>query len=203
MKGEADVGRLAFLMVLALAAGAASADIIQWDFAPAGEGTFAVSSSQLTQTVPDEFVMAAGCSQYGCPGLAAGNFVTDGTDPTVWIAQTIQNDTTFDWTDYHITIGMTQAFTITGVIAPDNWTWNITAPAAGTGPDGTAGYVGDVDYSVGSGSPIVQGASGDFGLIVHFNGSIAYCTEQIPTPEPATLGLLALAGSALLARRRR
>jgi hypothetical protein len=190
------------MMVVTLAAGSAWGTILQWNLEPAGDGgTVAVTSSNLTETTPDQYELVAGCSQYGSPALLAGSFTTDATDPTVWLAQTIQNDTTFDWTGYHLAIGMTQPFTITGVIAPDNWTWTITDPVPGTTPSGIAGYIGDVDYSVGTGSPIAQGASGDFGLIIHFNGSIAYCTQQVPLPEPATLGLLAI-GLAALRRRR-
>jgi len=54
------------------------------------------------------------------------------------------------------------------------------------------------------GDPINVGESGTFGLIVSFDGAMDYrfCSEQIPTPEPATLAMLAL-GVPLLLRRKR
>ena len=44
--------------------------------------------------------------------------------------------------------------------------------------------------------------TGNFGLIVSFVGDVAFCAEQVPTPEPATLGLLAIGGLAMMRRRR-
>ena len=53
--------------------------------------------------------------------------------------------------------------------------------------------------------PIDPGDSGTFGLKISFtgsaNGTTSFCAEQIPTPEPASLALLALGGLAMIRRR--
>jgi len=186
-----------------LAGSAAQADIVDWDCQDDGDGAIVMTNQTLVDN-GGYYELTADCEQYDYPGHVEGWFDTDTeTDPIVWIIETVDNATDFDWTDYHIDIGMDKDFQITGVIAPPDWTWTITPPVAGqplpshTNP-GT-GWVGSVDYY--AGTPIEIGQSGNFGLIVSFEGSVAFCTEQVPTPEPATLALLAFGG--LLVRRRR
>jgi hypothetical protein len=142
--------------------------------------------------------------QYWTPGHIAGSITTDTElDPTVWLVETVDNSTNFTWTDYHIAIGMNKAFSIIGVVAPPDWTWAITAPASGqqlpNQPPGTLGWVGTVDYY--AGTAIAPGQSGNFGLVVSFLGSVQFCTQQYPTPEPATLAILGLGGLTLLRKR--
>ena len=50
------------------------------------------------------------------------------------------------------------------------------------------------------GSSVNVGDDGQFDYRISFLGSIAYCQEMIPTPEPGSLLLLSLGG--LLIRRR-
>jgi hypothetical protein len=99
---------------------------------------------------------------------------------------------------------MTKSFSIsTSVIAPDDWTYEITQPVSGMplpNNNGT-GWVGTIDYYIGTGLPIGIGQSGDFGFKISFVGSVAFCTEQIPTPEPATMTLFALGAIALIRKR--
>ena len=62
--------------------------------------------------------------------------VTDTTtDPTLTVNNSINNTSSFAWTEYIVSVAMNQSFSIdsAGVITPSGWTANITAP---TGRDG-------------------------------------------------------------------
>jgi hypothetical protein len=199
--------RVILCVICVLVAGSwAQADIIDWSCDDDGDGAIVMNSPALTPNGnPGEYDLTMDGVQYSYPAHVDGYFNTDTEqDPTVWIIETVENQTDFAWTDYHIDIGMNKTFQIIGVIAPGDWTWVITPPTypqalpSETNP-GT-GWVGSVDMYAGTAVPI--GGSGNFGLIVSFVGSVAFCTEQIPTPEPATLGLLAIGGLAMLRRRR-
>ncbi|NLX12971.1 MAG: hypothetical protein GXY44_04850 [Phycisphaerales bacterium] len=185
----------------------ASAEIIDWDCFDDDDGAIVMDTgasvwTQLGDTggIPTYQLDMFG-TQNWAPAHVEGWFETDTEeDPIVWLVQTVDNQTTFAWTHYEIIIGMPQAFSIIGVVAPPDWTWAITAPVSGQPiPNGGTGWLGSVDYY--AGTPIPVGGSGTFGVILQFDGSVQFCTEQIPTPEPVTAGLLALGGLVFLRRR--
>ncbi|MCB9852956.1 MAG: PEP-CTERM sorting domain-containing protein [Phycisphaerales bacterium] len=110
----------------------------------------------------------------------------------------LNNTTNFDWTDFHIDLLPNPSG---GAIS------NVTAlPNAAFGNvmvmdnmDGTYSIWWD-NFTGGSGVPIGGMTSLDFSLDI--TGSIAFKMVQHPTPEPATLSLLAIGGLALIRRRR-
>jgi len=172
-----------------------------------GDGVIVVNDSSMALTYDsglDEYTLSMDCAQTSeTNGHIEGEFVAP-EDPKVWIAETVENQTTFAWTDYHITFGMTQEFTIsTSVITPDDWSFAVVQPIAGNLPNGGGpGYIGTIDYyAAPAGSPIAIGDSGDFGFKVTFTGSANFCSEQYPTPEPATMTMLALGALALIRRK--
>ncbi len=183
--------------------GVASATIIGVNADDDGDGAIVATA---TWDAPSSTINVSGVQNWS-PGHIAGTITTDTElDPTVWIVESIDNETSYTWTDYHISIGMDKPFSIVGVVAPPDWTWNITPPADGRQlPNqlpGTLGWVGMVDYF--AGTTIAPGQSGQFGIVVSFSGTVQFCTAQNPTyvPEPATLAMLGL-GSLLLLRKRR
>lgn len=195
---------MAVAMVLA-ATTIAQAKITAWNCADDGDGAIVMQPGQWTVIneavgTPAEYRLDISGVQEWYPAHVQGDFTTDTPeDPIVWIVEQVENQTDFIWTDYHIDIGMTKPFSIIGVVAPPDWTWAITQPVGGQPiPNGGTGWLGSVDYY--AGTPIQIGQSGQFGLVISFLGSVEFCTEQIPTPEPASLVLLAL-GSLLLRRR--
>ena len=136
--------------------------------------------------------------------LAAFLAIPTLVNAALWFDETLNNDTDFAWTGYHIDVGMADAFTIshTNVIAPTDWTFIVTDPIAGLIPGGGPGYVGTINYSIGTGNSIDIGQSGDFGFKVSFLGSVNFTTELIPTvPEPATITLLCIGALALLRKK--
>jgi hypothetical protein len=185
-----------------------------------GDGAIVMNPATLTNgghegTIPVYNLTMSG-KQYDAPAHMLGELFSDSEtiDPIVWITQTVENDTTFAWTDYHIAIGMDKAFTIGdsihltgldsqyGIVAPADWTWTITQPVGNQLlPNGNTGWLGFVDYLAGTPIPIGIGNTGTFGLKTTFVGSVQFCTEQYPTPEPATLAILGLGGMALLRKR--
>ena len=184
-----------------------NADIIDWNCDDDGDGAIVMGAPAWDyNSTADEYKLSMSGTQNWYPAHVVGDFTTDTEeDPTVWIAETVDNNTTFAWTDYHIDIGMTKLFSIsTSVIAPDDWTFVVTQPLVGGGqplPKGGTGWLGTIDYYVGSGSPIAIGDSGDFGFKISFKGSVDFCTEQVPTPEPTTIMLLSLGALAFTRRK--
>ncbi len=194
-----------FMLAAVLAVGSvAQADIIAWNCQDDGDGGIVMNQPSWSEVGTAEYKLQMSGVQNFYPAHVNGDFVTDTElDPTVWIIETVENQTNFTWTDYHISIGMDKPFQIIGVVSPLDWTWNISQPVGGQPLPGDVspgtGYVGTVNYF--AGTPIPVGGSGNFGLVVSFLGSVSFSTEQIPTPEPTSLLLLAI-GGLFLARKR-
>ncbi len=204
MKKYLFVGIAAVLAATSMA----NAYIVDWNCSDDGDGAIVMDNEASVWAQLDDtdgiatYQLDMYGTQYGYPAHVEGDFTTDTeTDPIVWLVQSVDNQTTFTWTDYHISIGMNKPFSIVGVVAPPDWTWVITQPV-GNQPlpnENGTGWVGSVDYFAGTSIPI--GSSGTFGLVLQFDGSVEFCTEQYPTPEPVTAGLLALGGLVFLRRR--
>jgi hypothetical protein len=188
-----------FLFAVTQFASVASASIVGFSCADDGDGAIVMNPATLTP-VGDEYDLTMSGVQNWHPAHMLGDFTTDTElDPTVRIIEYITNDTTFDWTDYHITITMNKTFTIshTAVVTPTDWTWVITDPTV----SGT-NWVGMIDYYQDAGDPVAMGDEGAFGFKVSFLGSVAFSTAQVPTPEPTTIALLGLGAISLIRKRR-
>jgi hypothetical protein len=109
-------------------------------------------------------------------------------DPALHIIKQVTNNSTFDWTDYHIVITGS-----TGVGYVPNSGWSDTfLTRVETAP-------GTLDFYAPNTVPI--GATVTFAFDVNLpNGPFTFNIEQSPSPEPASLMLFAL--SMLLLRRR-
>jgi hypothetical protein len=180
--------------------------IVAWNCDDDGDGAIVMNGPTWTE-VGGEYELRMNGSQYWAPGHILGDFDTDTElDPTVSIIQDLDNDTTFAWTDYHIEIGMNKSFSIlsTGLWMPAGWTAVITAPLGGQPlPNGSGlGWVGIIDYYIGTGAPVNIGDTATFGFKVSFIGDVQYCTKQYPTPEPTTILLLGLGAMSVIRRRR-
>jgi PEP-CTERM motif len=130
-------------------------------------------------------------------------------DPTLTINNSINNTSSFAWTEYVVSVAMNQIFTIdsASVSTPPGWTASITAPS---GPDISGNYTGTIDYL--GGTPVATSGPNnvlDFGYSVTFSGSTSFSLTQTanPVPEPGALNFLMvgglLAGGWATARRRR
>jgi hypothetical protein len=194
-------------ILLLFAVSTVNATITDWSCAPDGDGAITMSYTNLTFD-NGEYLLDMDGVQHWYPAHLAGDFTTsDLLDPTVRILEGVDNDTTFAWTDYHIAIGMNNStFAISstsGLVMPAGWFAVVTAPVPGQMPNGAGpGYVGIIDYYMGTGSAIGIGDSGDFGFKISFQGNTVFSTEQIPTPEPTTILLLGLGAMSVIRRRR-
>ena len=121
-------------------------------------------------------------------------------DPTVTLNTGIDNDTTFAWTGYNVNVYMAKPFTLSApTVAPD-WAVVGTFPIAAT-PIGGGEYEVSVSFAGGTAIPI--GGELDFGYKLSFAGSVNYCQEMIPVPEPASLVLVICGLVGLLVVRRK
>jgi len=193
-----------FAVAILASASLAGADIIAWNCDDDGDGAIVMNGPTWQDLGNSEYSLTMTGVQNWWPAHVEGDFTTDTElDPKVWLMETVENSADIMplvGTDSHIVIGMTKPFTPSNVSGPDDWTWVVTPPVGGQPmPNGGTGYVGIIDYY--AGTPILPGESGDVGFAMTFVGAIAFCTEQIPTPEPASMTLLALGAVALLRRR--
>jgi hypothetical protein len=166
-----------------------------------GDGAIVMGPVTWGLAQDGEYDLTMTCAQSWGPGHVGGD-ITAPDDPTLRITQIIDNDTTFDWTDYHITFGMAHTYTLSTPVMPTDWYADISSTVYAMMPNGNMGYVTQIDYFMGSGLPVLMGDDGTFGFKVVFNGSTAYCTEQWPTPEPTTILLLGLGAMSVIRRRR-
>ena len=145
-------------------------------------------------------------TDFGSIGL--GINANSPSDPTLTINNSINNQSSFVWTEYIVSVAMNQSFTINmaSATAPAGWTASITQPGAPV-----AGiYTGVIDYVGGTPVAIYPGANSilDFGYQVTFSGSTSYSlTESAnPVPEPTIAAFLLISGTLLggwmVARRR-
>jgi hypothetical protein len=126
-------------------------------------------------------------------GHLIGDFNVDG-DPTLKIISSIDNDTSFDWTAYHVNVYMGVEFTLSGVnVSNPGWTTTSYTPTA-VWDSGLGKYVAQIDYS--GGTPVTHDPVGtlDFSYKMTFaTSSPQYCIELVPVPEPSVIMTL-LAG---------
>ncbi len=198
-------GTFLIFLILFLAAPFAKATITSWNCDDDGDGAIVMDTPVMTDLGGGEYELSMAGVQYWYPAHVEGDFTATPDDPIVRFIEDIENDTTFAWTDYHIAIGMSNEFSIlsTGLMMPDGWTAVITAPSSGQPlPNGGTGWLGMIDYYMDSGLPVAIGDIGTFGFKISFVGSIAFCTEQIPTPEPATIMMLGLGALSVIRRKK-
>jgi len=138
---------------------------------------------------------------------ADGLTVTTNGDPNLFIFNSLDNDTSFTWTSYNVSVELATPFTLS------NYNWFGTAtPAAWTPPviDGPEFFNGtqyeqDLTYTGGA-ATVPIGGNFSFGYEVSFaaSGSFAFTQVLSPAvPEPASFGILIVGGLGVLARRRR
>jgi len=146
--------------------------------------------------------------QSGAAQMSGTITTSDPLDPTLTIATSIDNDSSFAWTGYIVNVSLGTSFTIlsASVSAPPGWTASVTQPGAPVAGiyTGTINYVGGTPVAIAPASD----SELDFTYQVMFSGSTSYSlTESVtPVPEPAAFGLLVLGGLLLggkvVARRR-
>lgn len=155
--------------------------------------------------IPSQTVSWSGSQSSSSGDMSVILDASSTTDPTLTIGNSINNTSSFAWTEYIVSVAMNQLFTINSasVTVPAGWTANITAP---TGPDIHGNYNGVIDYL--GGTPVAINGMLDFGYAVSFSGSLSYSlTESVQAvPEPGPFSFLGagglLVGGWFMAKRR-
>ena len=170
------------------------ANITGLNYSSDGDGSFVCSNYTWTGSVPDLTLGVYG-DQYGATGHMLGTIDTDSPDdPSLTIRSTVDNDTGFDWTSYHVNVYMSVTNVLSGVIvySPGDWTISITQQPVWNGTE----FEGQLDLV--GGAAITNGASPalDFAYKLTFAGSSHYSftQEMIAVPEPSPVELLTLSG---------
>lgn len=194
------------VLILAVVVGLAccsisSADITNLTYASDGDGAFVCTPWSWSGNTNEVAVSVYG-DQYWAPGhLLLDVLTTDSADPTLKIDNSIDNQTSFAWTQFTVNLTMDVSFTLTNVAVTTPGDWGVVSfdqTANFTGSN----YLATVVYNIGA--AIATNGTIDFGYWVKFSGSPSYTItqEMIPVPEPASWAMVALGAVALLSTRR-
>jgi hypothetical protein len=138
-------------------------------------------------------------SHQNAKGKIWGNILTDtAEDPTLTLQNTIDNQTAFSWTAYHVDVSMNNPFAIASPsVLNSGWTFGAPVQPVWNG----SAYVGQIDFY--AGTPVAIGQILSFSYQIVFSGATSFnFTESLtPVPEPGVLSLL-LGGGLLLAGSR-
>ena len=122
---------LAIVAALLAGAGLSRADIIGNSIADDGDGVMTCYTYGFLKTGDHAFQLSIDGSQNRWDyGHIQGDIFTDtDTDPTLALFNSIDNDTAYDWGDYHVKVTMNKPFSFSNVgVANSLWTFNTTAP---------------------------------------------------------------------------
>jgi len=175
--------------MLVFTAGVAQAGIIT--FQPQWQDASALNLGNSGWSFDTEVPYWAVVEEYVAPGsdtVALGASGTTDSDPSLHISKTITNNSTFVWTDYHIVISGQGVSYVSGSASSDKF---------GTIVEG----VNSIDFYAPQLVPIGQSVTVAFDVQIP-EGMFSFGIDQTPTPEPATLGMLAMGGLALIRRKR-
>jgi hypothetical protein len=204
------------ILVVAVAVGLAccsisNASITNVNYASDGDGVFACTPWSF-DTNATELTLPMIYGDYGTNSPAVGTpghlilnvLTTSPEDPTLKISNSIENDSTFAWTQFTVNLYMAVQFTVTNTTLSGPAGWSLAGPSTQTATFNGTQWEATVLYQ---GSPAIQNdnvSTIDFGYWVKFNGQPSYAItqEMIPVPEPATYAMVALGAIALLGSRR-
>jgi hypothetical protein len=186
----------------------ANANLVSLTYAQDGTGAlnYNYGTWNFGGTADDAEVNISG-DQFGL-GSMLGYLVADSaSDPSLKFHTTIGNSSGVDWTNYDVTVFLSQPFTITNpiVFTPSDWTIQYSPIATWNG----SAYEGNILFFGGtpvSGSSVCPGTL-DIAYKIIFSGSTTYTLSQEmipnfsgqdinpnPVPEPGTAGLLGMGG---------
>ena len=187
------------LIVLALfvCCSASYANLTNVTYASDGDGAFACTPWSWSGTPTNEVdVGAYGDLFYGPGHMIITALADSAEDPTLKISNSIENDSSFAWTQFTVKLTMAVPFTLTNVTVSVPTLWSVVS---GDNQNATligGNYVATVVYDTGPAIPNDAISTIDFGYWVKFTGSPSYILtqEMIPVPEPSSLALVAIGG---------
>ena len=178
------------------------ANITNVTYASDGDGAFTCTPWDWSGNASEVPMDIYGDLYWGPGHMRIDVLADSASDPTLKINNTIDNETSFAWTQFTVNIYMATNFTLSNVsvsapVSSPDWSVVSYDPA---GIWNGSQYVATVVYDTGSSIAISDAI--DFGYWVQFSGSPAYTItqEMIPVPEPSTLGLVILGGLFIASR---
>jgi hypothetical protein len=173
-----------------------------WD--PQGDQVSTSESNWQDISGPDYSVDLSGSQTGG--GVVDGTFDTNSpTDPSLFIMNSLTNDSSFAWTGYQVGVVLSNPFTLSSIAATTPADWTYSAGPEILNPSGP--YAGQYEELLTFSGPDTVPIGGTFAwqYNLSFSGSESFAFTQVlsPVPEPASFGILAVGGFAMLGRRRR